>query len=375
MKYLAAVLVAATACGSSTHGPRTIDLTVDTFEGATLLNLQYRDGGGTWLQPARNDDGTYALTVTDAYEVFAVYEGNASGTFIDEIEELRATVDDPPPAIAPVDLWRAYHRPEFHVSGQVVGGGSIWVETPAGEDIPSPSWSMGEFMIDAFPTSHYLYVLGTYNGPDLATIVRRSFEPGHDTNIGLINFISEARPLVTQPVQIANAVSGGLSNPYADVAGPGRVPLRQSSAVYDNSFNMPLLPSEMRQDDDHYTATVSAKATRTSQTYRNTDAATLSAPITLMSPVEVSFLDNPVTATWAIDDRDAELYGSNSAVEHRVRATAGWLADVGATSLAIHEDVPGFNPDWRLYNLNHIAMALTLSTATPTTVNSVTMSN
>ena len=58
-----------------------------------------------------------------------------------------------------------------------------------------------------------------------------------------------------------------------------------------------------------------------------------------------------------------------------MRATAGWLAATRATSLTAHEDLPGFDPAWQIYQTYHVAMSLTLSTTTPTTFNSVVMSN
>jgi hypothetical protein len=376
MKYLAAVLVAATACGSSTphDGPRAIELTVDTFDGATLLKLIYRDGDGPWQQAPKNSDGTYALTVTGAYEVFAVYEGLAEGTPIDEIEELRATVDDPPPAIASVAISRVPPQPALHVSGGIVGGGGVMVETPPGAQIPYATWSNNDFVVAAFDTSSYVFALG-YNGSALATVARRSFEPGQDASVGLISLDIDGHAMLSQPVGVTNAISGGLSKPYVDVEGPGRLPLVEHAQLIGEGFEMPVLPPEVRLPDDHYTLTIQATASRIQQNYRSSDAAKLTAPIELLSPVDVAFTDNPASATWAIDDHDAELSASNGIVEHRVLATAGWLAATGASSLAIHEDVPDFNPDWRIYNLNHPALALALETRTATSVNSVTMSN
>jgi hypothetical protein len=186
----------------------------------------------------------------------------------------------------------------------------------------------------------------------------------------------EARPLTSQPVGIVNALSGGLNKPYVDMEGPGRLPLVEHAPLIGERIDMPMLPAEMRLPDDHYTITVEATASRVQQHYRNTDASTLSAPIELMSPVDVTFSDDPASATWAIDDRDADLEATdNTSVDHWVRATAGWLAATGATSLALHEDVPDFASYWHVYNLNHPAIALTLATRTPSSVNSVTMDN
>jgi hypothetical protein len=379
MKYLAALLMAASACGSSTpHGPRDIALTVGSDPNAPLIDLIYRDGSGPWQAPAPNDDGTYALTVTDTYEVFAVFDVPYGYRHYD-IEEIRATVDDAPPAIAishtPDDGYGSAPQPHFHVSGGIVDGGGVVVDTPPGALIPYATWSETDFVVPAFDTSSFLFAV-TYNGSTPTSVVRRSFEPGQDTSVPLISMELEARPLTSQPVGIVNALSGGLNKPYVDMEGPGRLPLVEHAPLIGERIDMPMLPAEMRLPDDHYTITVEATASRVQQHYRNTDASTLSAPIELMSPVDVTFSDDPASATWAIDDRDADLEATdNTSVDHWVRATAGWLAATGATSLALHEDVPDFASYWHVYNLNHPAIALTLATRTPSSVNSVTMDN
>lgn len=94
-----------------------------------------------------------------------------------------------------------------------------------------------------------------------------------------------------------------------------------------------------------------------------------------MPAVDVDLLQYPASATWAVDDRDATLSASDGNITHVVRATGGWMTATGATALEVQEGLPDFDPSWRLNPIGHVDMSLTLSTTTPTTVNSVTMSN
>ena len=64
--------------------------------------------------------------------------------------------------------------------------------------------------------------------------------------MGLISLDIDGHAMLSQPVLITGAISGGLSKPYVDVEGPGRLPLVQHAELIGEGFEMPVLPPEVR---------------------------------------------------------------------------------------------------------------------------------
>lgn len=369
MKWIVAAVLAG-GCGN-TGGvlpPATVVLSVgQDGRGAPSLVL-YRAGDGPWQMPARQPDRTYALTVTDDYEVLVVCTQPML-----EVHELRATsADSPSPSIT-------------GTTGCGETGGSA----------PPMRWIRGTPSIDVFLTigSQSTSVMGTqpFSGLDFEgtadvfayekvgdgapiSLLRRSIPTTGDVDLGTIDVRAEELAVVSQSLPVTNA----LEVPTLGEHGPSNSPL-VAGRVSDPP-RLTLLPAPMRHPDDRYAVSLDVETARVKQWYSNRDAQALD-HVALLSAPTVTFTQHSPAAAWTGDmPHDAELWAAipysgtaGFASQHFITATASWLAATGATGLTVIEDAPGFDASWILDPQAQPWMSFSAVDSTDTSTNGVTV--
>ena len=360
-----AVLLSA-ACGDNQRDVVQVDFALGDATFAV-----YRDEYRDWTPVAPVASGSYVFSVGNAFELVVVYEAAGSGFYA---EELAATY-------AEGDHWR--------VEATTLYGGSI-----VGH-LPPASPFEGENVCSVFPPSQPYTVEGTmFQAGQVATAgvcaesMRPEWQYALPVPAGDHDVIATDPLGATSPrLAIARGVPAGAtsvnfdltsgvtadsatlvvanpdpSNNFASelflysAAGAGEV-ATATGVLANGTFVTPVFPAAGLAADDQQVMVFGSLSTYSADA-RYARLVLAGAPPTfdLLPPANVAIdssgSSDVVTWTDAPGDRytfvDLEVSRADAYVTQHVTATRGWLAEMGAHSLAFDTSAPGYSPAWMI---------------------------
>lgn len=348
MRRLVIVLLLA-ACGDNSRvsqpdavGPS--DITLDLYQ--TPVFIRYRDGNGPWQDPGPpNAMLQYTIHVTGAYQVVAVCtNAQMPGGF--DAEQLNATVADGEQFML-CDLPDQTLPATVTVSGTMNQAG--WVSMYISQvSSPTAPWS---FNLQATPGAHELVASG---GGKM--LVQRGLMIAGPMTVPTVDLATDGAAAGSATLAISGVQPGeSLDTSSAWFTGNDAAEL----SLARNTVTLP--PASLVAPGDNVQIIITAQTPSVSE-HRDVfvdvhDVANLRTSYALppiLTGVSYTTENNTVTATWGSLPTYAmlglEIFGgsSQSFQIQNVSATAAWMEDTQATTLAFDASPPGYSAQWQV---------------------------
>jgi hypothetical protein len=322
-------------------GPQTIQV---VSQASTPTYVAYRAGDGAWKTPALESDGyTYDVIATDDY-VFVAAAISTDGSI--SIAEVAAMAADG------MQYFYCYSDDDLGGGGQAVAVTGTMKQPGMVQMLEAATGSAANWTFSIAEPPSFTTDLFAVDSTSMMVMRDVAIGSGATQSVGTIDLSSSGTALVSSPITIANLDGGDTvsTTSYLSTANYTQLALTGTSAT---AITIP--PATLVATSDFQTFEVdthNATSARREQLYTTVPTAfTLLADLT-----GITF--STTTATWSsplstsMSDFFVDIEGtSQTAPTYDVNITAmpDWLTATHATSLAIDESAPGWQPTWSFW--------------------------